>query len=291
MPVFLNKAFRRFALLLLPASLLLSSCLTKEIKLNTPAFAPQMVVECYIEEGKPIRALISSTQDYFGGLSDTALISKIYLNPGAEVILSDGLKEIKLRYELTPVFFPSLKVYNYVSEDSFNMVAGRTYSLRAKDAAGRMVTASFVGLAPVKIDSVGFVKFSKPINPGSDSFAYTPIVSWTDPSGPNFYRWRLTDPSDSDRVISSYALTDEYFTDGKAVIGGPPVVAKPGDEFDVALLHISREYYNYLASVSAARSAMGNPFGQPALIKSNIQGGFGIFTGLPTHRYKAKVTY
>ena len=52
----------------------------------------------------------------------------------------------------------------------------------------------------------------------------------------------------------------------------------------VTFFNLSEEYYRYLRSVRLADNANGNPFAQPASIKSNISGGIGIFTNLVYQR-------
>ena len=70
------------------------------------------------------------------------------------------------------------------------------------------------------------------------------------------------------------------------LINGQDIVSSTGYRFEPKdtlywqLYHIEQAYFDFLQSASAASSANGNPFAQPALLRSNINGGVGIFTGL-----------
>ena len=57
-----------------------------------------------------------------------------------------------------------------------------------------------------------------------------------------------------------------------------------GDTIISTLFHIDKAYYDFRESVQNAINSNGNPFGQPGVLKSNIEGGLGIFTGLTFDR-------
>lgn len=54
-------------------------------------------------------------------------------------------------------------------------------------------------------------------------------------------------------------------------------IADPRFEFE--LKHVSKEYYQYYSTTEKQLENEGNPFGEPVIIFSNIENGFGIFAG------------
>jgi hypothetical protein len=53
----------------------------------------------------------------------------------------------------------------------------------------------------------------------------------------------------------------------------------------IQYMEITEDFYEYVESREALESANGNPFAQPGVLKTNIIGGIGIFTGFtPTQQ-------
>lgn len=85
---------------------------------------------------------------------------------------------------------------------------------------------------------------------------------------------------DEGLVTSALRFSDEHF-DGKKM---NLVVRSFGaleswSELRIVLRSVSDEYYKYQSTLALQRSTADNPFAQPVNVFSNIQGGFGIFTG------------
>lgn len=49
--------------------------------------------------------------------------------------------------------------------------------------------------------------------------------------------------------------------------------------FEFSLKHVSKEYFQYYTTTEKQLENEGNPFGEPVIIYSNIENGFGIFAG------------
>ena len=64
---------------------------------------------------------------------------------------------------------------------------------------------------------------------------------------------------------------------------------READSIVVTLFHIQKEYYDYLNSVENAYSAFTDPLLNPEAIKSNINGGFGIFTYYTVDKVSVKL--
>ena len=50
--------------------------------------------------------------------------------------------------------------------------------------------------------------------------------------------------------------------------------------YHVILRNISKDYYNYMASLSSYRNSVDNPIAEPISVKSNVVNGFGIVTAV-----------
>lgn len=259
-----------FLYLLMPLTAILASCdLEKDIEVELPNHEPQLVVECYLEQGKHIRASVLESSGYFEEPTPPMV-------PDAEVYITTHTgKRIQLRYK--PVMVKSTgRFYTHTSTEIMNGKPGQTYQLEVVDGKGRKVTG-FTKLQPkVPIEEVEW-KF----NDKDEAYLLTSFQD--DPSTANYYRYMthidsLSGGSDRDFV------TSDDLTNGKRVSLGSSYKYEEGDTLIVTLYHIEKQYYDFLASISDAKNANGNPFAQPSQIKSSVQGGFGIFTNLAYDR-------
>ncbi len=106
---------------------------------------------------------------------------------------------------------------------------------------------------------------------------FSPGMEFSDISGYDIYS--------DDRVVVSddHTLRGVLFDDGAfdgfdyELIVYSPFRLTQGYSLWFELASISREYYNYLASVVTQNNAGDNPFAEPVIIKSNVQNGTGIF--------------
>ena len=299
--------------------LLISSCrkLQQEIPLNLPAFKSDLAIECYLGDPDPsecslnaivgIQAAVSQTQDYFAPVSLNSLQVK-----GADVSVSYDSAGQTYTFPLQEDLLindcdtSNIKIYNYkyfkysYSSDSvkvgggyvhyptihsktrLHFHTGLVYKLKVDDHKGRVATAETQWL-----DTVSVTKISTTFNPKDTT--YNLIIHWNDASiDPDYYRIqeRVLNMDSASVVkrghplMQDVAFTDDLNNGGELVIGGP-YRYKQGDQVEVKIFHIRKEYYHYLRTVSQAVNSMGNPFGQPASIASNITGGLGIFTVMP----------
>ena len=46
----------------------------------------------------------------------------------------------------------------------------------------------------------------------------------------------------------------------------------------VKLLHINKDYYNYIRSLNTYENAADNPFAEPVNLYTNVNNGYGLFT-------------
>jgi hypothetical protein len=101
-----------------------ASCnLEKEIDLNLPEFESQLVVECYLEPGKPYRANIFQTTSYYAPTSD--LFNSVVQNAtviityqGVSVTLSPGIY-VDIKFNQTPMAYQTVAGISQYSLTNF----------------------------------------------------------------------------------------------------------------------------------------------------------------------------
>jgi hypothetical protein len=262
---------------LLAAPLLLvaaTGCdLQKDIDVELPALVSQLVVECYLEPGQVPRMTVSETVPYLSSptpilLTDVSVV----------LTLPSGQKEA-LR------FLPGLdtlrqKLYTHQGRNRLAAKPGDTFTLDVKDTHGRHVTATATMPALVPIDTLEW-KFND--KPTEERKAYL-LVKFQDPAATaDFYRLQIHKDSISEDPNRNLVI-DDRLTNGQRVTLGTSYRYSANDTLLVTLYHIDQPYYRFIQSINDAQSANGNPFGQPASVKSTVEGGLGVFTILSYQR-------
>lgn len=261
------------------SALFLSSC-EKNITVDLPPSASQVVVEGYVEIGTPPYVYLSYSTDYFAPVDSAALLN--YTIKGATVTISDGIVTDTLQ-ELNPA-----TGYIYVSTKLIGTV-GRTYTLTVKTTNGEVVTAQTTMHTPVKLDSVYF----KPqLNVDTLGFAW---ASLTDPDTiGNNYRWFAKRLNQDDLFIAPFGSAfDDKFINGQSVTFSynrgeePNANTDPndatvgfyqvGDTVVVKFCSIDNTSYKFWRDAETQAANNGNPFGSTSPIKSGVTGGLGVF--------------
>lgn len=265
-------------------SILLSACERgKEVEIQLPEYKNELVVECYVEPERPLRLLLTKSVSYFDrpGLP--------FVND-AEVTITHHGKTDTLFY--TPFYrdIDTSKIFNYVSPTIIPYDFNSPYTLQIKDREGRRIIGTTQIIPPVKIDTVTYAY-------EEDSVGYALIHFKDDPSQNNFYRFLMYKDTLLRNVVQDILFDDAltttspylYKSGNNFIIKTPNIVEQKGKEFHlIALVHLDESYFNYLKSIKDAKHSNGNPFAQPPAIRSNIEGGIGIFTGLS---YSLKLEY
>jgi hypothetical protein len=254
---------------LLPLLLLLTSCdLEKAIEVELPPHEPQLVIECYLVPGKPLRATVLESVSYFDEPQPP-------LVPDAEVFISYNGQTIRLNY--SPIIDRETgKFYTHQSDELVTGKPGDIYSLEVKDGKGRRATGFTTLLPKVLIDSLEY-RF----NDKEEALLLTSYQD--DPNSRNFYRYMTHDDSLYKGPERDFVTSDDL-TNGKRVTLGSGYNYEKGDTLTVTLYHIEEQYYNFIRSTTDAKNANGNPFAQPSRVISTVQGGIGVFTNLAYDR-------
>lgn len=261
-------------ILLASVTIFFGACdLEREIDLNLPEFEPKLVVECYLEPGKPYRAILTESVGYFGSLSTDLPI----INNATMTITHNGVEETLEN----GVFFDLTtgKLFNFGSDAIVPEDYNSDFHLEIVDSAGRTITATTQLLPVVPIDTVQYIYLQ-------DSSASLLTVHSDDPNQSNWYYRTMHKTSViGDSLKVDFSVDDEFINgpNNTIVLGGPPAY-NFGDTAIITLFHITESYSEFLESTQAAQQNNGNPFATPGSIKSNITGGLGIFTGLTYFR-------
>jgi hypothetical protein len=256
-------------LLLLP--LVCGSCsLQKDIDLELPPFQSELIAECYLEPGQPYRLTVFQSTSFFDRVEPILATNVI-------VTISHKGKTDTLAFN--PSYDKETrKFYTHTSATKVNGQPGDTYFLRIKDTRGREMTGSTTLLKPVLIDTVEW-KFNERNN------AYLLTRFRDDPKVENFYRFMIHEDS-LNRGPDINFTTTEKVSDTEMITLGTSYRYQNLDTLFVTLYNLEEPYFQFLNSVGDAEDANGNPFAQPARVRSTLTGGTGVFTNLAYDRKK-----
>lgn len=265
------KYFIFFLILIFSFALVSCNKLEKKVTVDLPEFQSQLVVECYIQNDTPVIASITEMQDLYSPPTRNPFIG------GAIVTLAYENKIDTFKPNLLPDF-RNVKYYNYIIPKIINPAPGTIFRLQVKDSKGREASAESEWLDVVKIDSVDY-RFRE------DSMAYIVAYFQDNGSTKDYYRFRIKNTSDTtdngrrqDR--RDFAFEDGIFN-GNTIPQGTGYNFKKGDRLEIYLYHITEDFYEFTRTMRAAENANGNPFAQPAVIKSNMVGAIVILGVLP----------
>jgi hypothetical protein len=253
---------------------LLTGCgLQKDIDVELPAYPAQLVVEFYLMPGQVPQLTVTETTEYLASPTPAVPLD-------VRVVLTEpgGLTD-------TIPFAPSYdslmqKAYTHRGTKPVQARPGDTFTLDITDSKGRHVTGTATMPALVPIDTVEW-KFND--KPDDQRRAYV-LLRFHDPATPgDYYRFQVHRSKISRDPEVDYTPEDRL-NNGQEFTLGTSYEFEPNDTLVVSLFHLDRPYYQFQQSVQDARSANGNPFGQPAAIRSTVQGGVGVFTVLSYQR-------
>jgi hypothetical protein len=268
--------------LLLFALVGFSSC-ERDITVDLAEGKSQIVVEGYINPGLPAYVFISRSVHFFAPVDSASLVAAAVRN--AIVTISDGsITDTLIQPD------PSIG-YLYIS-DGLLGETGKTYSLKIETTQGETVTAITTIPLPIALDSIWFKTQS-----AEDSLGWI-WARLSDPAATeNSYRWFAKRAGKDDDFIAPVGsvIEDKFFNGlsfdfaynrGKL----PNSTAeddnneeegffKKGDTIIVKFASITKESFDFWRSAETQASSNGNPFGSPAPLKGNIEGGLGIWEG------------
>ena len=263
---------------------LLYSC-EKNITVDLPEVEQKIVVEGYIEPGEKAVVMLTRSASFFAPVDSASLIS--YLVANALVTVSDGITTDTLIATIDTNYYVPLL---YKSQTLVGQI-GRTYTLTVV-ADGKTLTSVTTIPQPVPLDSVWFK-----IQEGRDSLGFA-WAHLTDPDTiGNCYRWFAKRLHKDKRFLTPPgSVFEDKFINGKSFDfaynrgtepnstaeddnDGARGFFKTGDTIAVKFCAIDRTHFEFWRKADQQINSNGNPFGSPAPIPTNINGGLGIWGG------------
>lgn len=261
----------------------------------------ELVVECYLQDGQPFRLLLTETKRYFDPVNACPFVRN------ALVVISyqgqrDTLQEAEFTSRACSSIIPyfdqdSIRFYNYGSDKICNALPNEEFLLEVWDTTNNRYASAKTRFLPiVPIDVLERGPYRNDAATGTQNAVVT-LGCQDDLQQRNYYRftlhknalWQRDSSGGLFGKVAVEPLIDVVLFDQGVYIDGTVFQRSDydfywGDWAIGTIYHIDRAYYDYMLTSRAARDANLNPFLQPAKVKSNIQGGQGIFTALSFDR-------
>lgn len=292
-------------------SFVIVSC-EKEITVDLPSPKDQIVVEGFIENDVPPYVFLTKNSPYFGTI-DINDLDQYYVK-GAKIVVSSGEDSVELmeysasiinllpeeeKRKLSSYFgvpldtslnFPNISVYTIPLDVNFVGVIGKTYNLRI-EAEGKVLTATTY--IP---NSVGLKDLSVRPHPDPkyDSLVELRAMLQDPDTLGNFYRY-FTRKNSQPYTLINNSVFDDLILNGKNFPLGIPYGFERNSDVDfdfntfgywnkkdtcyVKLCVIDRPHYDFWRTLENELNNQGSPFGSFTRIRTNINGGLGIWGG------------
>lgn len=222
----------------------------------------------------------------------------------ATVTLSEGNKSVRLQYTNTRPTDSTKQSFYGANARLLPIIAGRTYVLSIVTATGQRASSTCTIPAPIKPTSITFDSLTQ--NQGRLLVRrYFIKTLWTDPVGqPNYYQlagyfryqsklnqvgnFALTYDDDNRGLLSDEGFDGTVLLSGRSFLTSSTFSANESTDFygqyqkalvTVNLMSVEQTYYQFQTAVIRQRRVRNNPFAEPVLIPSNIDGGLGCFAG------------
>ena len=266
--------------------LFFSSC-EKDADVKIPQQEPKLSVSSFIRPGATeIEVFVYLSEPVF---SSSASNGNTVNN--AVVTLSNGVNSITIGYDANTGSYKA-------SLATFPILHNTTYYLSVLDAQGRHVTAKTT--TPSAVDPSYDVTRSSTTDP-YNNITYQINCIIHDISGEeNYYRVTPAEvfyhASQADTAVNTQGrniFVNDRAGDGADLNTSMQIYSFNSSGQDsatykahrVMVVKANQDYYNFHNSVFTASMTNGNPFAEPTIIYSNVQGGYGCF-GAYTSTYK-----
>lgn len=258
---------RYYCILVCMAIFSFVSC-SKDYNIQLPVNKPQLVVECYLEDGQPLRALISESAD----LLDTSIV------PPVLVLATVVITHRNIKDTLVPFIFVDTlrrRAYNYGSSKIMqaDYASNEPYRIDVYDVKGRHAYGVTKFIKPVPVESI------TPIF-NTEQRAYCLTKFRDDPATANYFRLLLHKNAVYDSLELDILMDNSFSNSNNEFVYGSGYNFITGDVIYARLYHLPFEYYQYLTTLENARTTLINPFAISGEVVSNIRGGLGVFTAL-----------
>lgn len=256
-------------IILMIACAALAAACTQDYEVVLPAYESQLVVECYLEAGKPPRLILSESSSFFDAPSFPVI-------SGATVLLAYGGQTDTLVNQPF-VDANTGRVYNYGSTRPLPDQPQGDFTLTATDTQGRRLEATTQFMPVVPISSL-----EPTFNEEGKAFCLTKFTD--NPTEVNYYLLILNKGQAHTSSVLSATLDDNFANDNNDIIYGSGYNFVEGDTLIGTVYHLEPTHYKFLSSASSADAANFNPFAVSGEIVTNVRGGLGIVATLSYDR-------
>ncbi len=301
-----------FLFLLMLTSSFIWSC-EEDIAINIPAGEEQMVVQGYIEQGASPFVLLTRSVPVFSGV-DPAQLAATFVT-GARVSVSHGgqtylLNEVKVQdlpIAEQQIFAEQfgINLQTIPPEKNIPLTVYTTAGLKGAlqqqydlhiEVAGQVLTATTTIPRVTPVDSLWF----RPHPVAAQDSLVTLWYRYSDPAGlgnniryftrrnggafyPGYFTSVLTDEFVNGRTID-FPLERGWPKSVKVDVDTYSYFRR-GDTVELKWAALDYPHYQFWFTLEADRASNGNPFGFPTTIRSNINGGLGIWGGYAVSRH------
>lgn len=292
--------------------LIFTSC-TKEVEIDIPGYAEELVIDGVIETNTPPFVMISKTKDIYAPTDIDAFLNGFV--SGATVTVSDGTNTVVLdewcsdnlppgagpiaaqMFGISESELANYHICAYLTLDpSMSGQVGKTYLLTV-DLDGNTYEASTAIVQPTYFDSVWW----KP-EPSTPNHGFSWVYLTDPPTKGDAYKWEVKrinigmdgEPIDQNFKVPFSPVFNDQFFNGLAFefayenpfafetetpeeyLGLYPL----GDTVVIKFSKMDAQVYEYLEKKYLQIQTAGNPFSTPTNIPNNISGGaLGVWAG------------
>jgi hypothetical protein len=264
------------------------------VEIELPEAEEKFVVEGWIEQNQFPIVILTKNAPYFD-VFDTTTLMEMFIDE-AIITVSDGSFTEHLDF--------TINIQNLVNGDwplvyfigdTLKGEVGKTYTLRV-EVEGKILTAITTIPALVATDSLWFE-----VDEGQDSLGYLWGSYSDDPNMANYFRF-FTKRLSRDNVYTptlGSVVEDKYFSGDTlefSLMRGIPSYTdetvyddeelgyyKIGDTVVFRLCAIDQQHYFFWRTAEQEIMMGQNPFASPVRIRSNIEGGLGVWGGYGAH--------
>lgn len=292
--------------------LIFTSC-TKEVEIDIPGYAEELVIDGVIETNAPPFVMISKTKDIYAPTDIDAFLNGFV--SGATVTVSDGTNTVVLdewcsdnlppgagpiaaqMFGISESELANYHICAYLTLDpSMSGQVGKTYLLTV-ELDGNTYQASTAIVQPTYFDSVWW----KP-EPSTPNHGFSWVYLTDPPTKGDAYKWEVKrinigmdgEPIDQNFKVPFSPVFNDQFFNGLAFefayenpfafetetpeeyLGLYPL----GDTVVIKFSKMDAQVYEYLEKKYLQIQTAGNPFSTPTNIPNNISGGaLGVWAG------------
>lgn len=244
-------------------------CYKADINVQIPEGPRNIVVEGYITPGYPAELTLTESNT----LNDDLVLLAIW-NAQVKIGTDTGTMIAQnILYNKNDRYI----VVNYNCKDTVRQGSQSFFNLNITTKDGRSVQASTKIVSSVKIEKVEL---------NNDNIVVHHNLS-TDTS--KYFKLFFASYKEGELKFTKSLLYDQNNSNSTSCVMPLSKYKNDADSIAVRLFHIQKEYFDYLNSVEHASSAFIDPLLNPESIKSNINGGIGIFTYYTLDEFSIKL--